>query len=959
MTDHTQRKAELEKVRQALAAQEGLRGILDDAQVEASLAALREKEKVLLAQLAGDGAIAQGDHATALGSRAVQARDVGGHVITGDGTIINPDPAQAEAGRAEARYLKRVYQQCNVLPLAAMGGEEGVGETISLDEVYVALDTRTRVPLSNEEKKQREGRSRFGEDRESRPLTALEAATQAPRLVLLGDPGSGKSTFVRQLAAWLAAIHLGQREPLENWPTRAIPVMVILRELAPQLMALDLAGLAQSQQDARLVATVRAFLSETLAACRAEAWDDCLEDTLQDGQGVLIFDGLDEVPEAGHARVRQAVAALLRRYPKVQRVIVTCRVRSYTQPVALPGFTAHTLAPFSEDKVRDFVAAWYRAQAALACFSETEAASRTDDLQQAALNDDLKELASNPMLLTTMALIHQKEVDLPKERVRLYTMAVQNLLTRWQKRKGLTVSLALATILGDDLKLRRILEFLAHEVHARQAQGAEAWLLRKDLLVLLEDAVYLSDVGVAGEFLDYVDRRAGLLLGEGGDENGERPQAYSFPHRTFQEYLTGCYLVGQRGTARVYWQRAGEGDYWALAAQLGAEELLYNRRNPPELLDLAYALAPPSDPDDERAWRATVWSGRMAALIGTEAVQRDEEQPDGGAHYLARVIPRLVRILRDTPLRALERAEAGQALATLGDPRFRADAWYLPDDDDLGFIKIASGTFTLGEGKEAHPVTLPDYYIGQYPVTNAQFTAFVQDGGYAEPRYWPEAQNASVWNAGYVKAYNDDEPRSAPQNFGAPFNLANHPVVGITWYEMLAYCRWLTERLRECTFAPVWLHETLHDKGCVTLPSEAEWEKAARGPALNGAEGPDGRSYPWGKEPDPDRANYSDTGIGATSAVGCFPGGASLYGVEDFSGNVWEWTRSHWEDYPYRADDGREDLAAGINVPWVLRGGAFLNSERDVRCAYRLDYLFPDLRNGYIGFRVVVSPSAL
>ena len=158
----------------------------------------------------------------------------------------------------------------------------------------------------------------------------------------------------------------------------------------------------------------------------------------------------------------------------------------------------------------------------------------------------------------------------------------------------------MAEILSDDLKLRRILEYLAYEAHARQAQGAEARLLRKDLLVLLEDAAYLGDVGLAGEFLDYVDQRAGLLLGEGGDENGVRPQTYSFPHRTFQEYLAGCYLVGQRGTARVYWQRAGEGDYWALAAQLGAEELLYNRRNQSELLDLAYDLAPQSEPDDER-----------------------------------------------------------------------------------------------------------------------------------------------------------------------------------------------------------------------------------------------------------------------------------------------------------------------------------------------------------------------
>lgn len=125
---------------------------------------------------------------------------------------------------------------------------------------------------------------------------------------------------------------------------------------------------------------------------------------------------------------------------------------------------------------------------------------------------------------------------------------------------------------------------------------------------------------------------------------------------------------------REYWQPAGEGDFWYLAAQLGAEELLYNRRSDPELLDLAYALSPQEGPAGEKSWRATVWSGQMAALLGPEAVRRDTEHPDGGEVYLERLVPRLVRALRKAPLPAVERAEAGNALAKLGDPRFRPDA---------------------------------------------------------------------------------------------------------------------------------------------------------------------------------------------------------------------------------------------------------------------------------------------
>ena len=156
--------------------------------------------------------------------------------------------------------------------------------------------------------------------------------------------------------------------------------------------------------------------------------------------------------------------------------------------------------------------------------------------------------------------------------------------------------------------------------------------------------------------------------------------------------------------------------------------------------------------------------------------------------------------------------------------------------------------------------------------------------------------------------------------------LPNHPVVAVTWHRALDYCTWLTERLREWAGTPEPLATLLRKDGWqVLLPSEAEWEKAARGG--------DGRIYPWGKEPDPNRANYANTGIDATSTVGCFPGGASAHGVEELSGNVWEWTRSLWGDdwkkpsyrYPYKPDDGRENLDAADNIHRVLRGGAFVN----------------------------------
>jgi formylglycine-generating enzyme required for sulfatase activity len=222
------------------------------------------------------------------------------------------------------------------------------------------------------------------------------------------------------------------------------------------------------------------------------------------------------------------------------------------------------------------------------------------------------------------------------------------------------------------------------------------------------------------------------------------------------------------------------------------------------------------------------------------------------------------------------------------------------DDDPRGY----------SDERPAYDCDLPyEYRIGRYPVTVAQFREYVEATG--------------------------EEPGD-PDSFRGP---GNHPVMWVGWSEALAFCRWLERRLREVGRLP--------EGWSVSLPSEAEWEKAARGV--------DGRQYPWGDEFDPDRANTIEGKIGEVSAVGCFPGGASPWGCEEMSGSVWEWTRSIDRPYPYMREDGREDLEAPSQPLRVVRGGSCFTGTESARCASRVRGE-PDDHGDDFGFRVVVLP---
>lgn len=290
------------------------------------------------------------------------------------------------------------------------------------------------------------------------------------------------------------------------------------------------------------------------------------------------------------------------------------------------------------------------------------------------------------------------------------------------------------------------------------------------------------------------------------------------------------------------------------------------------------------------------------------------------------------------------RTDCGKALAALGDPRFDPDHWWLPADETLGFREVGAGPFLMGsphgEGWddewERHEVELPGFYLARWPVTVAQFRAWAAD---------PDRGGPPV------------EPMSLE-------GRANHPVVWVSWHQARAYCTWLGARLAAVAPARA---AAATDAGArrfwesiaagllqARLPTEAQWEKAARGT--------DARRYAWGDTLAPSLANYQETRLRAPYAVGCFPLGQGPYGCEDQIGNVWEWTRSLWGHdsnkpqfcYPYEPEDGREDEDAGDDLTRVLRGGAFSYDDHGCRGAVRSRNL-PNYRSDNGGFRVVWS----
>ncbi|HEX9737392.1 MAG TPA: SUMF1/EgtB/PvdO family nonheme iron enzyme, partial [Thermoanaerobaculia bacterium] len=861
-------------------------------------------------------------------------------------------------------YLASLANDCDYLPLGTIDTQfrDGGERRVRLPDVYVELDvTVTSRPSADDGERDWSWRLIRGEAAGRMGVGAALARPEASRHVLLGDPGSGKTTVAHHLCRALVA---GGDVP--EGLAGLLPVRFVLRDVA----ALHLPAAVRKGTAGVLWNALAKDLENRLGAAAASRLLPHLQERAMDSGAFIVLDGLDEVAQTGRRRevLLEAVAdlaATLRDSPS--RLLVTARPYAYADPKwHLEGFEILGLAPFRAEQVELFIEQWYMTAARQALRWTEDAARAKSELLRRALDHRpyLGDLASRPLLLTLMATLHSSWGQLPDDRADLYEETVKLLLGRWQRARegegGEEESLS-QLLRVPERRLREALEALAFTVHERQGADPERDEQPADISdaeLLQAFRPLLDDVGPA-ELLGYLENRAGVLI-------HRRAGVYAFPHRSFQEYLAACHLGGLPDPMDQFRQRAfADPAWWREVVLLGIGRA---RRSGLGTAVGFVSTLMPDGPDsqetiDDVHWRVAVLCGEALLelpILGTEKA----EEPQYRA-IVRRARDWLVRLVEEGRLSPKERVKAGDVLGRLGDPR--------PGVEAVDWLEVPAGPFVIGSAdadplayddeRPQHEVYLERFWISRYPVTNAQFRPFVEDDGYSNRDYWTEDGREWLQGAEPDGSFYPEDWREQMANWFAkrpkekrrrPFfwdherlSAPTRPVVGVTWHEACAFCRWLTAHLGEQGGTPV-----VGVQCGVSLPTEAQWEKAARGTQ--------GLLWPWSNEFDAKLCNSEENEVGEPSPVGIFPGDSSPFGARDVVGNVWEWTSTAWGraalpadyEYPYVADDGRENRSSRCGR--ILRGGSFYNDKRDARCAARLRVVPEDFFD-FVGFRVVLS----
>lgn len=865
----------------------------------------------------------------------------GGDIVGGSKIVVNiygkDVVSEEEEIESLTAYLKRWIGICNILDLRAIDPQavNPDQDPMTLSGVYIFLNTLDRVAYCVD-KDGKEHRLRIEQLADTTvecvysemvPMSVIECIDAHKRLVLLGDPGSGKSALVNYLTLCLAgqALEIGA-----SWFNSLVgsgwtqgfllPIRIALREFAA------------SSNFGPTAANIWAFLENSLGVLQTAARP--IKRALSKGNAFVMFDGLDELAPSIRSDAVRAIKDLSSIYPDT-RYLVTCRKISFDREeeidMRLSEFSTATIAPLSTKQIEAFVRAWYGEIKKRGWAVEEDVES---DLISATHRSDLANLARSPLLLTQMALLHSSYGRLPDDRVELYDEVVKLLLARWEERKGVGAGLT-KIINRPEFKLSNLESALCEIAFDAQSlvSGRVAGIPRAQILDVMQR--YLGgDWGRAQVFCEFVEIRTGLLVWQEKD-------SFAFPHLTFQEFLAAKYLAQRNDFAARAADLVRE-DYasWRVVYPM-AIRLAGTDRGVMAINSLCYEDAPEAGQSVEDVdWCASWIAGEALLEVGLLEVDARPER----IAVLKRVRGWLVRLLESGVLSLRERADAGKTLAQLGDPRFGV-CTLKPD-----LVLISSGPFVMSPPRritepsgfdwKLYKINIPyDYRIARYPVTQAQYSYFIAEN----PEYHiPSGTDGYYWNS---------TTRTPPPE------RMNHPVVLVSWYDALKYCAWLNGKLQAEGAVP--------DGYEIRLPTEAEWTKALRGgiTLLDGSHNPmPDRLFPWGYAWVDKLANSPDAEVklSETSTVGIFPSGASVYGILDLVGNVMEWTQTSWGSnnvdkpgfgYLYDPTDGREDInAEGFRV---LRGGSWLFSEGGAQCACRLD---PSLYYADVGFRIVLAP---
>ena len=823
------------------------------------------------------------------------------------------DPSDLTAGATTAaatdpdlpHYLERLRAAHRDLPIA--GFATRVRLPIRLESVYVPLRARVfHHAMESEHQKGGTFRDPVFAECEDREVPFDEALPLAGQhglcgAVVLGDPGTGKTTLLKHFV--LAVTDPAAGPGRLGLPPDTVPVLLELRRV--------------KNPAAGLPAALTGAIEQVAPALDAAAFAKRL---LRHDHLLVLVDGLDEIADAAErAAVSRWLEAAVAALPR-SVFVVTSRYAGYKGDARLTGrFLELHVRDLTEPEARSFLRAWYgavEAQAELGRAPEVAeklAGEGAEDLALRIFTEDdprtvsLRDLATNPLLLQILCLVHRDRKRLPERRVDLYGECCTVLLQLWREAKGMPVVLTAA-------QAQKLLQPLAWWLHT---QGRKEAATAEILPLLAEPLAELGRGPAEGRnLLEAIRDQSGLLVNVG--------PAWAFLHLSFQEYLSARHVQDQV-------VRAPE----LLAALAGHFGETWWR----EVILLAVGLDNPS-----------LFEPLLAALVRLETLQRDVLLADDLLRDASALTPRpllaalvegitspperyhALRLLRaisgwDTegrfavePLLADPDPQvAGMAAELLGveraaPPRSRRHGPMPGEErrnevDGTVLLYVPGGEYSLGaddiseQEKPVHRVVLSPFWIAKYPVTNEQYGRFLAASpGLREPAYWSDKQ----------------------------FNQPEQPVVGVSWAEAQAYCRWAGLR----------------------LPSEAQWEAAARGS--------DGRRYPWGAdEPTPELANFGNR-EGRTTPVGSYPKGAGPFGALDQAGNVWEWCKDVWDAAVYRGRDGERDPVNGGNVVSTdvdtavrcLRGGSWPDAAWFLAVAYR-NWFGASYRRRNIGFRCV------